>query len=194
MADIMVDGWTGGQPGVLAESPDPLALSKRPRKRHHRRVTTNPRSPLREEGTMLDEFKKFAMKGNMLDMAVGIIIGAAFSTIVQSLVNDVLMPPLGLLLGGVDFSELFLVLQQGDPAAPYLTLAAAQEAGAVTVNYGIFINAVVSFLIVAFAVFLLVRGFNRLREKQEEKPAEAPKPAKEVVLLEEIRDLLKAGR
>ena len=143
---------------------------------------------------MLDEFKKFAMKGNMLDMAVGIIIGAAFSTIVQSLVNDVLMPPLGLLLGGVDFSELFLVLQQGDPAAPYLTLAAAQEAGAVTVNYGIFINAVVSFIIVAFAVFLLVRGFNRLREKQEEKPAEAPKPAKEVVLLEEIRDLLKAGR
>ena len=141
---------------------------------------------------MLEEFKKFAMKGNMLDMAVGIIIGAAFGTIIQSLVNDVMMPPIGLLLGGVDFTDLFLTLQQGTPAGPYATLAAAQEAGAVTINYGVFVNALVSFLIVAFAVFMVVRSFNKLREKQEEKPAEAPAPPKEVVLLEEIRDLLKA--
>lgn len=142
---------------------------------------------------MLEEFKKFAVKGNMLDMAVGIIVGAAFGTIIQSLVNDVLMPPIGLLLGGVDFTDLFLTLQQGTPAGPYATLAAAQEAGAVTINYGVFVNAVVSFLIVAVAVFLVVRNFNRLKEKQEEKPKAGPEPAIEVVLLTEIRDLLKAG-
>ena len=141
---------------------------------------------------MIQEFKKFAMKGNMLDMAVGIIIGAAFGTIVQSLVNDVLMPPLGLLLGGVDFTDLFLTLQQGSPEGPYATLTAARDAGAVTINYGVFINALVSFVIVAFAVFMVVRSFNRLLEKQEEKPAEAPKPSQDVVLLEEIRDLLKS--
>lgn len=140
---------------------------------------------------MLEEFKEFAVKGNMLDMAVGIIIGAAFGTIVQSLVNDVIMPPIGLLLGGVDFTDLFLTLQQGAPSGPYATLADAQEAGAVTINYGVFINALVSFAIVAFAVFLMVRSFNKLRAKREEEPAEAPAPPKEVVLLEEIRDLLK---
>lgn len=140
---------------------------------------------------MLEEFKEFAVKGNMLDMAVGIIIGAAFGTIVQSLVNDVIMPPIGLLLGGVDFTDLFLTLQQGAPSGPYATLADAQEAGAVTINYGVFINALVSFAIVAFAVFLMVRSFNKLRVKREEEPAEAPAPPKEVVLLEEIRDLLK---
>lgn len=141
---------------------------------------------------MLEEFKKFAMKGSMLDMAVGIIIGAAFGTIVQSLVNDVLMPPIGVLVGGVDFSDFFLTLQQGSPGGPYLTLAEARQAGAVTLNYGVFVNALVSFLIVAFAVFLVVRSFNRLKERaKKEEPATAPEPAQEIVLLTEIRDLLK---
>lgn len=119
---------------------------------------------------MLEEFKKFAVKGNMLDMAVGIIIGAAFGTIVQSLVNDVMMPPIGMLLGGVDFTDLFLTLQQGAPAGPYATLAAAQEAGAVTLNYGLFVNSVVTFLIIAAVVFLLVRTINQIRQKEEGPP------------------------
>jgi large conductance mechanosensitive channel len=140
---------------------------------------------------MLQEFKKFAIKGNMLDMAVGIVIGAAFATIVQSLVNDILMPPLGMLLGGADFSDLFITLRRGAPPGPYPTLAAAQEAGAVTVNYGVFVNAVVSFLIVAFALFTVVRSFNRVTAKEEAKPA-PPTPSKEEELLAEIRDLLKA--
>lgn len=140
---------------------------------------------------MLQEFKKFAVQGNMLDMAIGIVIGVAFATIVQSLVEDVLMPPLGMLLGGADFSDLFVTLQQGTTPGPYSTLAAAQEAGAVTVNYGIFINALVSFLIVAFALFLVVRSFNRLAAKEEAKPT-TPTPSSEEVLLTEIRDLLKA--
>jgi large conductance mechanosensitive channel len=144
---------------------------------------------------VLKEFKEFALKGNVLDMAVGIIIGAAFGTIVRSLVDDVLMPPIGLLLGGVDFSELFITLSQGTEAGPYATLAAAQEVGAVTINYGIFINALISFLIVAFAVFMLVRSFNRLRRKDEaapEAPPTPPEPSAEEKLLAEIRDLLKA--
>lgn len=120
---------------------------------------------------MLDEFKKFALRGNVTDMAVGIIIGAAFNSIVQSLVNDVLTPPLGLLAGNVDFTNLFFVLQAGDPAPPYTTLEAAQAAGAVTVNYGVFFNQVISFLLVAFAVFLLVRYINRLREPEAGPPA-----------------------
>lgn len=139
---------------------------------------------------MLEEFKEFAIKGNMLDMAVGIIIGAAFGTIVTSLVNDVLMPPIGLALGGVDFSDMFTVLTQGDPAGPYATLAAAQEAGAVTINWGIFVNAMISFLIVAIAVFLVVRSFNKLKREEEEAPAAPPEPSREEVLLGEIRDLL----
>ena len=143
---------------------------------------------------MVEEFKKFALKGNMLDMAVGIIIGAAFGTIIQSLVKDVIMPPVGLMMGGVDFAELHVLLQAGEPAGPYLSLAAAEEAGAVTLNYGLFINAIISFLIVAFAVFMLVRQFNKLKEQEEAKPKPAPAPAKEEVLLTEIRDLLKAGR
>ena len=118
---------------------------------------------------MLDEFKKFAMRGNVVDMAVGIIIGGAFGTIVKSLVSDVIMPPIGLLLGGVDFSDLFITLKEGTTAGPYATLAAAQAAGAVTIGYGLFINAVISFLIVAFAVFLLIKVINRM---QAEKPAE----------------------
>lgn len=121
---------------------------------------------------MLKEFKTFAMRGNVVDMAVGIIIGGAFGSIVSSLVNDVMMPPIGMLLGGVDFSELFLVLADGTAAGPYATLAAAKEAGAVTINYGVFMNAIVSFLIVAFAVFLLVRSINRLKQKEEAPPAE----------------------
>ena len=121
---------------------------------------------------MFKEFKEFAVRGNVMDMAVGIIIGGAFGTIAKSLVADVIMPPIGLLLGGVDFSDLFVVLSQGSPAGPYATLADAQAAGAVTINYGVFVNSVVSFLIVAFAVFLLVRSFNRLRREEEAPPAE----------------------
>ena len=121
---------------------------------------------------MLNEFKKFAMRGNVVDMAVGIIIGGAFGTIVKSLVADVMMPPIGLLLGGVDFSNLFITLKEGAQAGPYASLAAAQEAGAVTISYGVFINAVISFLIVAFAVFLLIKAINRLQEKEAEAPAE----------------------
>ncbi|MGE5524386.1 MAG: large conductance mechanosensitive channel protein MscL [Rhodospirillaceae bacterium] len=140
---------------------------------------------------MLKEFREFAMRGNVVDMAVGIIIGAAFGKIVDSLVKDVIMPPVGLLLGRVDFSNLFAVIKEGAQPGPYLTVDAAQKAGAVTLNYGLFINNIISFLIVAFAVFLLVRAINRLRRKQEEQPAAAPPPAEEVVLLREIRDALK---
>ena len=120
---------------------------------------------------MLQEFKKFAMRGNVVDMAVGIIIGGAFGTIVKSLVDDVIMPPIGLLLGGVDFSDLFITLKEGAVAGPYATLAAAQDAGAVTLSYGLFINSVISFLIVAFAVFLLIKSINKL---QAEEPKEEP--------------------
>jgi large conductance mechanosensitive channel len=122
---------------------------------------------------MLEEFKKFAMRGNVVDLAVGIIIGGAFGTIVKSLVDDVIMPPIGLLLGDVDFADLFLLLKDGTKAAPpYTTLAEAQAAGAVTINYGLFVNSIITFLIVAFAIFLLVRAINRL------KPEEAPAPPK----------------
>jgi large conductance mechanosensitive channel len=143
---------------------------------------------------MLKEFKEFAMRGNVLDMAIGIIIGGAFGTIVQSLVKDVIMPPIGLLLGGIDFSDIFVALKAGSPAGPYATLAAAQEAGAVTINLGLFFNAVISFLIVAWAVFLLVKGFNAAARKLEEEKAAAPPPAppRQEILLEEIRDLLKS--
>ena len=121
---------------------------------------------------MLKDFKEFAMRGNVVDMAVGIIIGGAFGTIVKSLVSDVMMPPIGLLLGGVDFSDLFLTLKEGTVAGPYATLEAAQNAGAVTISYGLFMNSVISFLIVAFAVFLLIRGINKLSREEEEAPAE----------------------
>ncbi len=121
---------------------------------------------------MMEEFKKFAMRGNVVDMAVGIIIGGAFGTIVKSLVSDVIMPPVGLLLGGVDFTDMFLVLKDGATAAPYATLEAAREAGAVTLNAGVFINNIISFLIVAFAVFLLIKGMNSLQRQEEEAPAE----------------------
>ena len=122
---------------------------------------------------MLKEFKEFAMRGNVVDMAVGIIIGGAFGTIVKSLVSDVLMPPIGLLLGGVDFSNLFITLKDGTTAGPYVTLAMAQDAGAVTLSYGLFLNSVISFLIVAFAVFLLIKGLNNLK-REEAAPEEEP--------------------
>ncbi|MDH4211151.1 MAG: large conductance mechanosensitive channel protein MscL [candidate division WOR-3 bacterium] len=121
---------------------------------------------------MLKEFKEFAMRGNVVDMAVGIIIGAAFGTIVKSLVSDVIMPPIGLLLGNVDFSNLFVVLKQGAAAGPYASLAEAQAAGAVSINYGAFINTLVSFIIVAFAVFLVIRGINKMKRQKEEPAAE----------------------
>lgn len=116
---------------------------------------------------MFNEFKAFAMRGNVVDMAVGIIIGAAFGAIVKSLVDDVIMPPIGLLLGNVDFSNLFIVLKDGAAAAPYVSVEAAKKAGAVTLNYGLFVNAVISFLIVAFAVFMMIRTMNRLRVAED---------------------------
>lgn len=133
---------------------------------------------------MLKEFRDFAVRGNVIDMAVGIIIGAAFGTIVKSLVSDVIMPPIGLLLGDVDFANLFVTLS----GESHATLAAAKKAGAATINYGVFINSVISFVIVAFAVFLVVKQINKLKKQEEEKPAEPPK---QEVLLGEIRDLLK---
>ncbi|GGE93471.1 large-conductance mechanosensitive channel [Stappia taiwanensis] len=140
---------------------------------------------------MLQEFKKFAVKGNMIDMAVGIIIGAAFSTIVSSLVDDILMPPLGLVLGGVDFSDLFVVLKAGTTPGPYPTVEAAGEVGAVTWNIGLFVNAVIKFLIVAFALFMVVKSINKLRHKEAAAPAKPAAPPRNEVLLAEIRDLLK---
>ncbi len=121
---------------------------------------------------MMKEFKEFAVKGNVIDMAVGIIIGAAFGTIVKSLVADVIMPPIGLALGNVDFANLFLVLKQGAPAGPYPSLSEAQAAGAVSINYGAFINTIISFLIVAIAVFLLIRNVNKLKREAVAPPAE----------------------
>jgi large conductance mechanosensitive channel len=129
---------------------------------------------------MLQEFKTFAVKGNAVDMAVGIIIGAAFGKIVSSLVGDVIMPPIGIILGGVDFSNLTIVLK-----------AAMDQAPAVTLNYGKFIQTVIDFIIIAFSIFLLVKGINMLKRKEEEKPAEIPK---QEVLLGEIRDLLKTKK
>ncbi len=121
---------------------------------------------------MLKEFKEFALKGSVLDMAVGIVIGAAFGTIIGSLVADVIMPPIGLLLGNVDFSNLFLVLKEGKMAGPYASLAAAKAAGAVSMNIGVFINTIINFIILAFAIFLLVRSVNRMKRKEQ-----APPPA-----------------
>jgi len=139
---------------------------------------------------MLKEFKEFAMKGNVLDMAVGIIIGSAFGTIVSSFVADVMMPPLGLLMGGLDFKDMFVTLKEGAKAAgPYASLADAKAAGANTLNYGVFVNAVVSFLIVAFAVFLVVKAMNNMRRTQPAAPPPGPTP--DQALLAEIRDLLK---
>ena len=122
---------------------------------------------------LVKEFKEFAVRGNVVDMAVGIIIGGAFGTVVKSFVDDVMMPPLGMLVGDIDFQNILVVMRQGTPAGPYETLAAAKEAGAVTLNLGMFINAVVSFAIVAFAVFLLVKSINRLKRAEEAPPPPA---------------------
>jgi large conductance mechanosensitive channel len=121
---------------------------------------------------MWKDFKEFIARGSVMDMAVGIIVGAAFSSIVNSLVADVIMPPIGLLLSDVDFGDLFVVLQQGTTAGPYATLADAQAAGAVTLNYGLFVNTIISFLIVAFVIFLMIRGVNRLKREEEAPPPE----------------------
>lgn len=135
---------------------------------------------------MFEEFKKFALGGNMVDMAVGIVIGAAFGTIVASLVEDIIMPPIGLLLGGVDFSAIFTVLKEGVPAAPYASLAAAKNAGAVTINWGNFINTLISFLIVAAAIFMVIKLINKAKAQNEPAPADP-----QIELLSEIRDLLR---
>jgi len=137
---------------------------------------------------MFKEFRDFIARGNVIDLAVGIVIGSAFTAIVKSLVNDVVMPPIGLILAGVDFSNLFVPLDGNE----YESLASATEAGAATINYGLFVNAVISFLIVAWVVFLIVRSINRMKKAEEEAPKEDPAPPREEVLLEEIRDLLKA--
>lgn len=129
---------------------------------------------------MMSEFKQFAMKGNVMDMAIGIIIGGAFGKIVSSFVNDVLMPPLGVLLGGVDFKDLAYTIQE-----------AAGDTPAVTLNYGNFIQTALDFIIIAFAIFMMVKAMNSMKKKEEEAPAEDPKPSNEEVLLSEIRDLLK---
>jgi large conductance mechanosensitive channel len=140
---------------------------------------------------MVGEFKKFILRGNVVDLAVGIIIGAAFGRIVESLVKDVIMPPIGLALGNVDFSNLFLVLKPAPDGAAHATVDAAQKAGAVTLNYGLFINQCIVFVIVAFAVFLLVKAVNRMKAPAVTAPAAPPE---EVVLLREIRDSLRATR
>lgn len=135
---------------------------------------------------MLKEFKEFAMRGNVVDMAVGIVIGAAFTSIVKSMVDDILMPIVGYITGGVDFSDIFITLSGGD----YASLKAARDAGAATVNIGLFINACISFLIVAVALFMVIKAMNTLKRKQVEEPEEAAPPPREVQLLEEIRDAL----
>ena len=123
---------------------------------------------------MLKEFKEFAMKGNVVDMAVGIIIGVAFGLIIKSLVADVLMPPIGLLLGDVDFSNLFIIIKEGTSPGPFNTLAEAKDAGAVAISYGVFINTLISFLIVAFAIFIVIKNINKLKKEEEEAPPAEP--------------------
>ncbi len=140
---------------------------------------------------MIQEFKAFAMRGNVVDLAVGVVIGAAFGKIVDSLVKDIIMPPIGLALGKVDFSNYFIVLKEGVQPGPYQSVAEAIKAGAITVNLGLFINAVISFIIVAFAVFAVVKLMNSLRKKEEDKPSETKEVPPEIMLLTEIRDQLR---
>ncbi|MFZ1290853.1 MAG: large-conductance mechanosensitive channel protein MscL [Melioribacteraceae bacterium] len=130
--------------------------------------------------SMIKEFKEFAMKGNVIDMAVGIVIGGAFGKIINSLVQDVIMPPIGVLLGGVDFSKMGVVVKE-----------ASETAEAVVLKYGVFINTIIEFIIIAFAIFMVIKAMNSMKKKEEEKPAAPPAPSKEETLLTEIRDLLK---
>ncbi len=145
---------------------------------------------------MFNEFKKFAMQGNVVDLAVGLVIGAAFGAIVNSVVQDVMMPVFGVVTGGLDFSQRFALLRDGTPAGPYASIAVAKAAGATTMNYGLFLNAVVNFLIVAIALFLVVKAMNAARQAKVEAAASAPAApvaTVEETLLTEIRDLLKSG-
>jgi large conductance mechanosensitive channel len=139
---------------------------------------------------MFKEFKEFAMRGNVVDMAVGIVIGAAFGAIVASFVGDVLMPIIGMITGGADFSNHFVLLREGATPGPYASLAAAKEAGAVAVAYGAFVNTIVNFLIVAFALFMVIKAMNATRKQEAIAPTAPPAPTKEEVLLTQIRDLL----
>jgi large conductance mechanosensitive channel len=139
---------------------------------------------------MFKEFKDFAMRGNVVDMGVGLVIGGAFGAIVGSFVGDVLMPLLGLLLGGADFSNLFLVLRAGTPPGPYVSVAAVKAAGGVALGYGLFVNSLVNFVIIAFALFLVIKAMNATKREQVKAPAAPLPPTKEETLLTEIRDLL----
>lgn len=136
---------------------------------------------------MLKEFKEFAMKGNVMDLAIGLVLGVAFKDIVTSLVNDIIMPPVGLLLGGVDFSNLFVALD----GVAYESIDAAKEAGAAVITYGVFVNTIINFIIIAFAIFIVVKQLNRLKKQEEEAPPADPEPSNEEKLLTEIRDALK---
>lgn len=140
---------------------------------------------------MLKEFKIFALKGNVVDLAVGVIIGSAFVGIIKSLVDDVIMPPIGVLLGNVDFSNLFIIIKEGTSPSPYITIADAVKAGAVVLKYGLFINTVVSFIIIAFSVFILIRQLSRLKKDEQAVALATPPPTQDIILLGEIRDLLK---
>lgn len=140
---------------------------------------------------MIKEFKEFAVKGNMLDMAVGIIIGSAFGKVITSLVNDILMPPLGMLLGKVDFTNLKVVLQKGQEAVMDGTTVIQPAINEVSVNYGMFFQTIIDFVIVAFCIFVVIKAMNKLRKKEEIAPTAPPPPSEEVVILKEIRDLLK---
>ena len=141
---------------------------------------------------MWNEFKEFAIKGNVIDLAVGLVIGAAFATIISSLVDGIIMPAVGLLIGGVDFANIFTVMKEGTTPAPYATVAAAQEAGAVILQWGTLINSIITFALVAFSIFLVVKWINNL--KKEEAPAEDPAPTTDQLLLTEIRDALVANK
>jgi large conductance mechanosensitive channel len=166
---------------ATADKPFPVHYGQRGKAR-----ATTTRNSVKGDQKMLQEFKNFAMRGNVVDMAVGIVIGGAFGKIVSSFVADVIMPPIGLLMGGVDFSSLFINLSD----VSYATLAAAEEAGAPVIRYGSFINTVLDFVIIAFAIFMVIKGLNSMKKKEEEAPAEPPKPSAEETLLTEIRDLL----
>jgi large conductance mechanosensitive channel len=143
---------------------------------------------------MLKEFREFAMKGNVVDMAVGIVIGAAFGAIVNSLVADIIMPIIGVATGGLDFSDRYVLLKDGATPGPYATLAAAKAAGAVTLNVGSFITLILNFVLVAFALFMVIKAMNSARRSEPAAEPAVPTPSKEILLLGEIRDLLKAGR